>query len=99
MKYEIITTGYFDQWLSKLKDRKAVNAINKRILRAEAGNLGDIKPVDSGVSEMRIFVGKGYRVYFSIRNGKLILLLNGGHKDTQASDIKYAKSINEMVEV
>jgi probable addiction module antidote protein len=48
---------------------------------------------------MRIFIGKGYRVYFSIRNGKLILLLSGGNKDTQASDIKHAKSINEQVEV
>jgi putative addiction module killer protein len=99
MKYEIITTEHFDRWLSKLKDKQAVNAISKRILRAEAGNLGDIKAVGAGVSEMRIFIGKGYRVYFSIRNGKLVLLLSGGNKDTQASDIKHAKSINEQVEV
>lgn len=99
MKYEIITTEHFDRWLSKLKDKQAVFAINKRLLRVEAGNLGDIKAVGAGVSELRIFVGKGYRIYFSIRNGKLLLLLSGGNKDTQANDIKHAKSINEQVEI
>lgn len=98
MKYNIITTEHFDQWLSKLKDKQVVYAINKRLLRVEAGNLGDVKAVGAGVSEMRIFIGKGYRIYFSIRHGKLILLLCGGNKDTQANDIKHAKSINEQVE-
>lgn len=99
MKYEIVTTEVFDQWLSRLKDKQAVSAIGRRLLRAEAGNLGDIKPVGDAVSEMRIFVGKGYRVYFSIRGSQLILLLNGGHKGTQAEDIKLAKTINKQIEV
>ena len=59
MKYEIITTEHFDKWLSKLIDKKTVNAISIRLLCAECGNLGDIKSVGSGISEMRIFVGKG----------------------------------------
>lgn len=99
MEYEIVTTEIFDQWLSKLKDKRAVSAIGKRLLRAETGNLGDVKSVGDAVSEMRIFVSKGYRVYFSIRGSKLILLLNGGHKGTQAEDIRLAKTINKQIEV
>ena len=68
MKYEIVTTPIFIKWMKKLKDRQAVKAIAIRMDRAILGNLGDIKPVAQGVSEMRIFVGKGYRVYFVIRN-------------------------------
>ncbi|MCP3429580.1 type II toxin-antitoxin system RelE/ParE family toxin [Opacimonas viscosa] len=98
MKYEIITTEHFDKWLSKLKDKKAVNAISIRLLRAECGNLGDIKSVGSGISEMIIFVGKGYRVYFTIRDGKLIILLHGGHKDSQKADIKLAHAINQQLD-
>ncbi|MCP3429571.1 type II toxin-antitoxin system RelE/ParE family toxin [Opacimonas viscosa] len=97
MKYEIITTEHFDKWLSKLKDKKAFNAIAVRLLRAESGNLGDVKSVGSGISEMRIFVGKGYRIYFTIRDGKLIILLHGGHKDSQKADIKFAHTINQQL--
>ena len=97
MSYEIVTTELFDQWLAKLKDKPAVSAI--RLLRAEVGHLGDVKSAGDGVNEMRIFVSKGYRIYFNFREGKLILLLNGGHKGTQAADIKLAKAINKQVEV
>ena len=60
--YDIRTTADFDKWLRKLKDRQAVKAIVLRLTRAEAGNLGDIKSVGGQVSEMRIFVGAGYRL-------------------------------------
>ena len=60
--YDIRTTANFDKWLRKLKDRQAVKAIVLRLTRAEAGNLGDIKSVGSQVSEMRVFVGAGYRL-------------------------------------
>ncbi|MDQ6996923.1 MAG: hypothetical protein Q9M82_05610 [Mariprofundus sp.] len=64
MRYEVSSTETFDKWLRKVRDRQATLAIANRITRAAAGNLGDIKPVGEGVSEMRIFVGKGYRIYF-----------------------------------
>lgn len=53
-----------------------------------AGNLGDVKPVGEGVSELRINYGRGYRVYFTKRGCKLIILLAGGDKSIQATDIK-----------
>ena len=93
MKYDITATEIFTKWQSKLKDRKAAKAIATRLVRASLGNLGDVEPVGGGVSEMRIFVGKGYRVYFTIRGQHLIILLNGGDKSTQKRDIKQAKEI------
>ncbi|MGM0593555.1 MAG: type II toxin-antitoxin system RelE/ParE family toxin [Pseudomonadota bacterium] len=99
MEYEISTTDVFSRWLSRLKDRQAVRAIALRLTRAEIGNLGDVKSVGDGVSEMRIFVGKGYRLYFTIRNGKLILLLNGGNKTTQRRDIEQAKRLLSELEI
>ncbi|MCK5696774.1 MAG: type II toxin-antitoxin system RelE/ParE family toxin [Gammaproteobacteria bacterium] len=95
MEYEIIKTKLFDKWFSKLKDRKAVLAISRRIDRARLGNFGDSEPVGEGVSEMRIFVGKGYRVYYIIQNQQLIVLLCGGNKATQQSDIQKAKYLKK----
>ena len=98
MSYEIVTTETFKRWLAKVKDRQARKAIAMRLVRAEAGNLGDVKPVGSAVSEMRIFVGKGYRIYFTIRNGQLVILLCGGDKSSQARDIEQAKEILKNLE-
>ncbi len=101
MGYEVRTTPVFDRWLKGLKDRQAVRAITLRIARAEAGHLGDAKPVGSGVSEMRIFVGKGYRLYFTIRGDTLLLLLNGGTKSSkkqQQLDIQRAMQILSEIE-
>lgn len=98
MSYEIVTTETFRRWLSKVKDRQARKAIAMRLTRAEAGNLGDIKPVGGSVSEMRVFVGKGYRIYFTIRDGKLVILLCGGDKSSQARDIQQAKEILNNLE-
>lgn len=98
MKYDIEVTEIFNKWLFKLKDRQAVRAINLRIARVREGNLGDTNTVGGGVSELRIFVGKGYRVYFTIRHNKLILLLCGGHKGTQQKDINTAKNMLKELE-
>ncbi len=83
MKYEIHTTLIFDKWLKSQRDRQAVRAIAIRMARAEQGNLGDVEAVGEGVSEMRIFVGKGYRLYYAIRGVTVILLLNGGIKSLE----------------
>lgn len=98
MSYEILITDTFKKWLSKVADRQARKAINIRLARAEAGNLGDTKSVGGAVSEMRIFVGKGYRLYFTIRNGKLVILLCGGDKSSQSRDIQQAKDILKDLE-
>jgi putative addiction module killer protein len=87
MKYSIEKTFLFDKWLSKLKDRAAKTAILMRIMRAENGNFGDIKSVGTPIQKMRIFVSKGYRIYFTVRNNKIIILLNGGHKGTSWSEL------------
>ena len=72
----------------------ASTTIGNGVLQIAAnGNLGDVKSLGHGVSEMRIFVGQGYRLYFTLRGGELIVLLCGGDKSTQARDIKTAKSL------
>ncbi|MGB5684508.1 MAG: type II toxin-antitoxin system RelE/ParE family toxin [Candidatus Electrothrix sp.] len=93
MIYEIETTPAFDKWLKKLRDRKAVLAVTARLDRAKLGNFGDVKSVGSEINEMRIFVGPGYRLYYVIRDGRIILLLSGGNKSTQDRDIKKAKGM------
>ncbi len=87
----------FDKWLKKLRDRNAVLAIASRLDRAIAGNFGDVAPVGEGISEMRIFVGPGYRLYYTIRHNTIILMLCGGDKSTQAKDIKKAKKIAQAL--
>jgi putative addiction module killer protein len=75
----------------------AATRIQVRIDRAEAGNLGDCRPVGGGVSEMRIDHGPGYRVYFTQRGHELIVLLAGGDKGSQAKDIELAKELAKQV--
>ena len=83
-------TAEFDSWLSNLKEKIGKARILKRIRAAEGGNLGDCEPVGEGVSEMRIHVGPGYRLYYT-RTGEVIyLLLLGGGKSSQSRDIKRA---------
>lgn len=88
--YTVETTEIFDEWLAGLTDLRAKARIEARLLRAECGNLGDHKPVGSGVSEMRIDEGKGYRAYYTIRGNTLIFMLCGGDKSTQQADIARA---------
>lgn len=96
--FEIQKTTTFDRWLRGLKDRRAVARINARVRRVSAGNLGDVEPVGDGVSELRIFYGPGYRLYF-IRQGRaIIVLLCGGDKSTQARDIEQAKALARELE-
>lgn len=97
MRYEIEKTEVFDKWLKKLRDRKAVLAIAKRLDRAITGNFGDVASVGEGISEMRIFVGPGYRLYYTIRKHTIILMLCGGDKSTQEKDIQKAKKIAKAV--
>ncbi|OLY72256.1 addiction module protein [Pseudomonas sp. ATCC PTA-122608] len=93
-----IRTHEFDNWLKALKDVTARLRITNRILQAQNGNFGDCKPVGDGISEMRIFVGPGYRVYYTRRGEVVYLLLCGGSKGSQKRDIKLAKSILDEIE-
>ena len=82
----------FDNWLIGLRDIKARARIDTRLNRASLGNLGDYASVGGGVFELRIFYGPGYRVYYSLENENVMLLLFGGTKDTQKRDIETAKA-------
>lgn len=85
-----LRTDEFDAWLSALKDKVGRARIAHRIRSAEHGNFGDSEPVGEGVSEMRIHVGPGYRVYYARRGDVIYLLLSGGDKSSQKRDIKRA---------
>ncbi len=98
MRYHVVTTDEFNRWLARIRDRQAAKAIAQRLDRVVAGNLGDVKPVGQGVSEMRIFAGPGYRLYFTIRDGELIILLCGGNKTSQSRDIARAQRILSQLE-
>ena len=91
--YTIRQTDTFAAWLTALRNVQAKAAILRRLVRAQGGNLGDVKPVGNNVSEMRVDVGPGYRLYFTLHDGMLILLLCGGDKSTQARDIELAQRL------
>ncbi len=87
---EIRKTEIFAKWLDGLHDIRARARILVRIERLAAGNPGDVKSVGEGVSELRIDYGPGYRVYYKKQGQKVVILLAGGDKSTQAKDIKTA---------
>lgn len=98
MAYLVKQTETFKTWHQKLKDRVARIAIARRLENVEAGTVGDVKPVGGGVSELRIKVGPGYRLYFTMREGVVVILLCGGDKGTQDADIRRARKIAEEIE-
>lgn len=87
---EIRKTEAYAQWIDNLRDLQARARVQVRIERLAAGKPGDVKAVGEGVSELRIDYGPGYRVYFTKRGRKLVILLAGGDKTTQSADIKVA---------
>src|SRR4030042_2686548 len=79
------------EWLQSLKDKRAQAKIRVRLKRLEAGMFGDCEPVGDGVLELREHLGAGYRVYFGRHGETVVILLCGGSKKSQATDIKTAK--------
>lgn len=94
---EIRKTEIFTKWFNGLKDRRAKARIQARIDRLEMGNFGDVAPVGEGVSELRIFYGPGYRVYFIQQGSVVLILLSGGDKSTQNADITRAKKLARQI--
>ena len=84
---EVRQTDEFTRWFSRLRDNRARARIRARIDRLSEGNPGDARPVGEGVSEMRIDYGPGYRVYYSQRGQRFVMLLAGGDKSNQERDI------------
>ena len=95
---EIRKTEVFANWFDSLRDHRAKARIQARIDRLELGHFGDVAPVGEGVSELRIFYGPGYRVYFVKRGLVIVILLSGGDKSTQDSDIAKAKELARQLE-
>ncbi len=86
-------TREYQDWFNSLQDKHVKTRILVRIDRLQDGNAGDVAPVGEGVSELRLHFGSGWRVYYTERNGQLIILLAGGNKSTQAKDIKLALTL------
>jgi putative addiction module killer protein len=86
-------TDEFARWLSGLRDQRAKQKIATRLQRLKFGHFGDVEPIGSGLSELRIHEGQGYRIYFRQNGQEIILLLCGGNKKTQQRDISRAQEI------
>lgn len=96
--YNIHQTEVFSSWLQGLKDELAKARIRARVERAGLGNFGDWSPEGGDVRAMRIDYGPGYRLYFTIRGNRIIILLCGGDKRTQETDIKQAHKLAKEIE-
>lgn len=94
--FEVRQTAEFEKWLKGLADSRAAKRIAQRIVRIQAGLLGDVKFFDA-IGELRIDYGPGYRVYFVRRGRVLIILLCGGDKSSQKRDIRKAIAMAKEV--
>ena len=91
------TTNQFDRWFAGLRDARAKARIDIRIRRLQEGNPGDVKSVGSGVSELRLTYGPGYRIYYTSIGKELVVLLAGGNKGSQSEDIESAKYLARKI--
>ena len=87
---EILQSEDYEKWFESLHDTQTRARISIRLRRLSLGNPGDVRPVGSGVSELRVDYGPGYRIYFITRGATKVILLGGGDKGTQRQDIERA---------
>ena len=97
MPYLIQQTEAFATWHAGLRDLRAKVAIARRIERVAAGTLGDVKSLGGDLSALRVDIGPGYRLYFTMRGGVMVILLAGGDKRTQDTDIKRARKLAQEI--
>ena len=97
MTYTVKRLDEFSDWLKGLKDGLTRQRLNKRLRKAQLGNLGDVEPVGEGVFEMREHFGPGWRMYYVQRGEVLIVMLGGGDKSTQQADIRRAAMLAERL--
>ena len=95
---EIRKTQVFAKWLDELRDLRGRARVQARIERLASGNAGDVKSIGAGVSELRVDFGPGYRVYFTKRGASIVILLAGGDKRSQSTDIKLALRLAKTLE-
>ena len=98
MTYTVKRLDEFSDWLKGLKDGLTRQRLNKRLRKAQLGNLGDVEPVGEGVFEMREHFGPGWRMYYVQRGEVLIVMLGGGDKSTQQTDIRRAAMLAKRLE-
>ena len=91
--FQVLQTDVFSKWLARLRDARAKARIVARLDAVREGHLGDVKHLGSGVAEMRIDFGAGYRIYFARRESVVVVLLCGGDKSTQDRDIARARKM------
>ena len=90
----VVKIDEYGTWIDNLKDRAGRARVLMRVDRLIHGNPGVRRELTEGVSELKVDVGPGYRVYYSIRGNRLLLLLAGGDKASQQKDIKLALALN-----
>lgn len=96
--YTIKQTDAFAEWLSGLRDGMTQRRLVRRLERAQLGHLGDVKPVGGGVHEMREHFGPGWRMYYVKRGSVLIVMVGGGDKSTQRTDVRRATQLAALLE-
>lgn len=96
--FKVLETESFLKWLDGLKDLPTRIRLARRLDRARLGNFGDVKGLADGVYEMREKFGPGWRMYYVLRGKTIIVMLGGGDKSSQASDIKAAKKLAKLLE-
>lgn len=96
--YEVREAAVYARWFASLRDQTVKARIVARILYLGDGNFGDARSVGDGVHELRLHFGPGYRIYFTRRGERIILLLCGGDKRSQQRDIARAKQIESELE-
>jgi putative addiction module killer protein len=96
--FEVERTSEYEAWYRSILDRVVRGRITMRIERVQLGNFGDAKSLGDGVHELRLTFGPGYRIYFMQRRERIILLLCGGDKGSQARDIARAKRMASELE-